>query len=348
MVAMPLKIGLGLFTGQVPPGSERTFRQEYSELLDLARLAEAQGFDSVWVSEHHGAADGYLPSLTVMLAALAAVTERVELGMGVALAPFQHPLRFAEDCAVVDQISGGRLIVGLAPGWRLEEFRSFGVPIQERVRRTVELVRICRLAWSEARFSFEGRIDSYDRVAVTPKPAHPLPVLMGGFVEAAAARAGRLADGFLASRNSLERFGQLVDAFDAGARAAGRDPAGLQIGFLHNAFVTEDGAIPDHVVAGIWHQLGTYLAWERTDTPEAEFQLPPLDRTIVEARTTLGDPAAVSAELGRWVEAYADRRLHMVIRLHYPGMSYAQAAPAVELFARSVMPSLRGLAESVD
>jgi alkanesulfonate monooxygenase SsuD/methylene tetrahydromethanopterin reductase-like flavin-dependent oxidoreductase (luciferase family) len=345
---MPLKIGLGLFTGQIPPGSERTFHREYSELIDLVRLAEAQGFDSVWVSEHHGAADGYLPSLTVMLAALAAVTERVELGMGVSLAPFQHPLRFAEDCAVVDQISGGRLIVGLAPGWRHDEFRSFGVPIQERVQRTVELVRICRLAWSERRFSFAGRIHSYDRVAVTPKPAHPLPILMGGFVEAAAARAGRLAEGFLASRNSLPRFGQLLDAFDAGARSAGRDPAALEIGFLHNAFVTEDGAIPDNVIGGIWHQLGTYLAWDSTDTPEAEFKLPPLDRTVVEARTALGDPAAITAELGRWVEACAGRRLHMVVRFHYPGMTYAQAAPALELFARSVMPRLRGLADSVD
>ena len=106
---MPLRVGLGLFTGQLPPASARTFAEEYADILALSRDAEAAGFDSVWVSEHHGAADGYLPALTVMLGALAAVTSRVELGMGVVLGPFQHPLRFAEDCAVVDNLAGAEL-----------------------------------------------------------------------------------------------------------------------------------------------------------------------------------------------------------------------------------------------
>src|SRR6266700_1476557 len=169
---MALRVGLGLFTAQVPPGSGRTFSEEYADVLALTRDAEEVGFDSVWVSEHHGAADGYLPSLTALLAAMAAVTRRVELGMGVVLGPFQHPLRFAEDCAVVDNIAGGRLIVGLAPGWREEEFRAFGVPITERVGRNAELVKICRLAWSGRRFSFEGKYHRYEQVAVTPPPAH--------------------------------------------------------------------------------------------------------------------------------------------------------------------------------
>ena len=68
---MAVHIGIGLFTGQVPPDSKRTFEQEYRETLDLVRLAETVGFDSAWVSEHHGAGDGYLPSLLPMLAALA-------------------------------------------------------------------------------------------------------------------------------------------------------------------------------------------------------------------------------------------------------------------------------------
>lgn len=341
---MPLRIGLGLFTGQVPPGSPRTLHQEYQDILRLSQRAEATGWDSVWVSEHHGAADSYLPSLTVMLGAIAAVTQRVELGMGVVLGPFQHPLRFAEDCAVVDQLSGGRLIVGLAPGWREEEFRAFGVPIEERVRRNSELVRICRLAWSEPRFSFEGRHHRFQDVAVTPKPAHPLPILMGGFVEKAAARAGRLGDGFLASRNDIGRFRGLVEAFDSGAREAGRDPRDLDIGFLHNTWVSADGRTPEWVWEGAWHQLGTYIAWAETDTPQRPYLLPPLDREIVRQRTALGDPASVLAQLRPWVEAFADRRLTAVFRLHYPGMTYEQAAPAVELFAKDVIPALRAAA----
>lgn len=104
---MALKIGVGLFTGQVPKDCGRSWHREYRDYLQLVKLSEAEGLDSAWVSEHHFAEDGYLPSLTAMLAAFAAVTERIELGTGVILAPFHDPLRLAEDFAVVDQLSGG-------------------------------------------------------------------------------------------------------------------------------------------------------------------------------------------------------------------------------------------------
>jgi len=342
---VPLRVGLGLFTGQLPPGSGRTFAQEYADILALSRDAEEAGFDSIWVSEHHGAADGYLPSLTVMLAALAAVTSRVELGMGVVLGPFQHPLRFAEDCAVVDHLSGGRLIVGLAPGWREEEFRAFGVPMRERVGRNAELVKICRLAWTGQRFSFEGKHYRYQDVAVTPAPAHPLPILMGGFVEKAAERAGRLGDGFLASRNDLGWFQRLIAAFEGGAREAGKDPARMPIGLLQNAWVSRDGAIPDHVLEGAWHQLATYAAWRvPNDTPEAPYRLEELDRGAVVERMAAGTPDQVVEAMRPWLAAYGSRNLHIVFRLHYPGMTRAQAQPAVELFASEVIPQLKRLA----
>ncbi len=341
---MPLRVGLGLFTGQVPPEAGRRVADDYADTLRLCELAEASGFDSVWVSEHHGAADSYLPSLTVMLGAIAARTSRVELGMGVVLGPFQNPLRFAEDCAVVDQLSGGRLVAGLAPGWREEEFRAFGVPIRERVGRNSELVRILRLAWTEDRFSFQGRYFNYDRVAVTPRPAHPVPILLGGFVEQAAARAGRLGDGFLASRNDLDRYRALVAAFDGGAREAGRDPGRLTIGFLQNAWVSPDGSMPEAALRGIWHQLGTYLAWNQTDTPEQAYRLPPLDRANIDRRTVSGTPEQVVERMRPWLEEFGGRDLVAVFRLYYPGMTYAEAAPAVQLFAREVLPQLKRLA----
>src|SRR5438477_8722576 len=152
---MAVHIGIGLFTAQVPPDSGRTFTQEYREIVDLVRLAETLGFDSAWVSEHHGAGDGYAPSLLPTLAAFAAATDRIQLGTGVVLAPFHHPLRLAEDAATVDLISGGRLILGLGLAWRHEEFRMFDVPIRERVRRTVETVQILRQAWTGRRVSHE-------------------------------------------------------------------------------------------------------------------------------------------------------------------------------------------------
>ena len=90
---MSVRVGIGLFTAQLPSGSARSFAQEYAETLELVRLSEQVGFDSAWVSEHHGSSDGYLPSLLPMLAAFAAVTERIALGTGVVLTPLHDPVR---------------------------------------------------------------------------------------------------------------------------------------------------------------------------------------------------------------------------------------------------------------
>src|SRR5213596_3788169 len=135
---MAVRVGIGLFTAQIPVGSRRTFAREYRETLDLVRLAESVGFDSGWVSEHHGASDGYLPSLLPMLAAFAASTERMQLGTGIVLAPLHDPLRLAEDAAVVDQLSRGRLELVLANGYVPSEFVMFDRTLSDRPKLVTE------------------------------------------------------------------------------------------------------------------------------------------------------------------------------------------------------------------
>jgi alkanesulfonate monooxygenase SsuD/methylene tetrahydromethanopterin reductase-like flavin-dependent oxidoreductase (luciferase family) len=189
---MTLRVGIGLFTGQIPSGSPRTFADEYREPWGWSGSAEALGFDSAWVSEHHGTSDGYLPSLLTMLAAFAAVTERIELGTGVVLTPLHDPVRLAEDAAVVDQLSSGRLILGLGLGWREEEFRMLRIPIEERLARHVDTIQILRRAWSGERFSFEGKAFRYEDVRVAPPPfrAGGPPIFLGGYTAASARRVG--------------------------------------------------------------------------------------------------------------------------------------------------------------
>ncbi|HET9722864.1 MAG TPA: LLM class flavin-dependent oxidoreductase [Actinomycetota bacterium] len=343
---MTVRIGLGLFTGQVPQGSDRTFEREYRETLELVRLAETVGFDSAWVSEHHGASDGYLPSLLPMLAAFAAVTERIALGTGVVLTPFHDPLRLAEDCAVVDQLSGGRLILGLGSGWREEEFRAFGVPKAERVQRTVETVEILRRAWTGRRFSFEGRSFRYDRVRVTPPAVrHGGPrIYLGGYAERAVRRAGRLGDGYITDDAGVDEVGAALAIAEAGAREAGRDPRGLGLALLQNAFVAAEGDAWGTVRSGVLHQIGAYAAWDANhDTPEHD-SLEPAVANEDELRrwTPVGTPDEVARALRPSVDAYGDRpEFHLVVRLHYPGMALETAAGAVELFAREVIPALR-------
>lgn len=343
---MTVRIGLGLLTGQIPLGADRTFRQEYHDVIELARLAETLGFDSVWVSEHHGSSDGYLPSLLPVLAALATATDRMLLGTGVLLVPFHHPLRLAEDAAVVDQISGGRVVLGLGLGWREEEFRMFGIPYNERLRRTIETVEILRRAWTGERFSHEGKIFRLDEVKVTPPPARDggPPLYLGGHVETAVRRAGRLADGYIRSRSGLDAAQESLRWAEESARETGKDPEALGFALLQNAFVWEDGDAWEVVRDGVAHQLGVYPAWHAgADTPGRPLVVTPPDEETLRQTTPAGDRHVVLRALRPIVNAFAGRNeFHLVVRLHYPGMDFATSARAVELFGTEVLPALKG------
>jgi len=343
---MTVQVGIGLFTGQIPAGSDRTFEREYREMLELVRLAEALGFDSAWVSEHHGASDGYLPSLLPMLAAFAASTERIALGTGVVLTPFHDPLRLAEDTAVVDQLSGGRLILGLGIGWRDEEFRMLGVPRAERVQRTTETTEILRRAWTGRRFSFQGRSFRYDRVRVTPPAAQPggPRIFLGGYAERAVRRAGRLGDGYITDDAGVEDVRRCLRIAEGGARDAGRDPGALGLALLQNAFVSRDADAWDLARPGVLHQIGSYEAWaEGHDTPEHDSLEPAVsDEDELRRWTPAGNPEDVVRALRPLVSAFGDRPdFHLVVRLHYPGMDLETAARATELFAEEVLPALK-------
>ncbi len=341
---MGVRVGIGLLTGQVPAGSDRTFAREYRETVELVRLAESAGFSSAWVSEHHGASDGYLPSLLVMIAALAEATSRIELGTGVILAPLHDPIRLAEDAAVADNLAEGRLVLGLGLGWRQEEFRMLRIPIRERRARLEETIEILRRAWTGERFSYDGEIFRLDRVRVTPPPARAggPPLLVGGYVEDAYRRAGALADGHITDGEDPAELLHAVSTMDDAAGQGGRDPATLRLVLTRNAFVTGSGDAWVAIRDGVVHQWGAYGAWdEGHDTPEHDSLEPSVaDLDAARAATIAGTPDEVARRLASVVAPFRDRNVELVVRLHYPGMAFEPAARAVDLFAERVLPAL--------
>lgn len=280
-----------------------------------------------------------------MLAAFAAVTDRIELGTGVMLAPFHDPIRLAEDFAVVDQLSGGRTIAGFGIGWRDEEFRAFDVPTKERVRRMTEIVEILRLAWTEERFDYDGRHYRYSSIAVTPKPARTPPILVGGFVDDAVRRAGRIGDGYISSRVQPQRLEDSL-ALAAEARAdAGLDGPPLAA-MLQNAFVTDDPERDWPMVRdGIGHQLGTYAGWRAgTDVGGRPLEVMPPAEEDIRRTTAYGTATEVIEQLTPYaaiLAPYPDS--HLIVRHHYPGMTAEQAATSIERFAAQVAPALRAI-----
>lgn len=195
---MALELGV-LYDFRNPPGSGLSDAEVYAETLDHIVACEAMGFDVVWLTEHHFIGDGYLPSVLTMAAAVAARTTTVTIGTAVLLLPLHDPIRVAEDAAVVDVLSGGRLRLGLGLGYKLEEFEAFGVDRRHRVGRLEEGVEVMRAAWADGPAHVRGRHVRLDGVDVTPKPVQRpgIPIWLAGRAEAPVRRAARLGDGLM-------------------------------------------------------------------------------------------------------------------------------------------------------
>jgi alkanesulfonate monooxygenase SsuD/methylene tetrahydromethanopterin reductase-like flavin-dependent oxidoreductase (luciferase family) len=165
----------------------------YRAALEQSAWADWHGFTSVILHEHHSTLDGYLPSPIVLASALAAVSDRLLLQVSLIPLPLHHPLRLAEDLAVLDLISGGRLRLMVGLGYRDEEYRYFGVKRKQRVPLFEEAVAVLRQAWTGEPFGFRG-----EQVRVLPRPVQrPCPqIIMGGASPASARRAARIADGY--------------------------------------------------------------------------------------------------------------------------------------------------------
>ncbi len=340
-----MRFGFGLITCQRYPGDPRPTADLYAQALDLAELAEAVGFDSVWVSEHHFVDDAYLPALMPMAAAIAARTERVSVGTGLVLAPLHDPVRLAEDAAVVDLLSAGRLILGLGLGWREEEFEGLRVPIGSRVERLETAVTILRQSWGDALVTGTEH-QPYPGMSVTPKPARPggPPIWIGALSPAGIRRAGRIADGFMGTEVTPASFAEQVRLARDARQAAGGDPADLVIS-LHLPTFAWRG--PD-----AWERVREhhhYVAWKYEDMEAARRRVgPPVPKPALAAdlepalrsQIVLGTPDDVVEQVAAFAAA-AGGDVHFIARLYWPGMDPAVQEEAVHVFAEEVIPHLR-------
>ena len=159
----------------------------YARALERIEIMDRTGYDAVWLAEHHFSSFSVCPSVHMVGVLAAARTRRLRIGTGVSLAPFYHPLRLAEEVALLDLLSGGRVNWGAGRGFARIEFEAFGVPPDESTSRFRETVQIVLKAWTEERLSFAGEHFRFDGIEVLPKPAqrpHP-PVWMAASSEGA-------------------------------------------------------------------------------------------------------------------------------------------------------------------
>jgi len=342
-----MKFGLGQFTLQIPPWDSRTPAQLYADTLDLAAFAESRGFSSFWLAEHHGASDDYNPSLLPMLAAVAARTTVMQIGTGVLLAPLHHPIRLAEDAAVVDAISGGRLNLGLGLGWVEAEYRMFGSEMRRRGKRFDEIIDVLRLAWRGEPFTYEGEFLSFTDTLVRPRPAHSIPIWLGGQADAAVERAARLGDGHfpasVAGGMAIVERAQQIRVI--------REREGLTGPYRYGAFLPVGlGSDPDDgwsgIRDGVLHVRGAYMMWAQGTRDVAgarELLMPHED--AVRAGAVCGTPAQVIEGLRPIVDGIAGSGFDdpfLSVILAPPGTPPDVARERVERFAAEIMPAFGG------
>jgi alkanesulfonate monooxygenase SsuD/methylene tetrahydromethanopterin reductase-like flavin-dependent oxidoreductase (luciferase family) len=163
-----MKVGVLQFFGWLDRSIE--LESVYRRSLERIEIMDHTGYDCVWLAEHHFTAFSVCPSVHLMGMAAAARTKRLRIGTAVSLAAFYHPLRLAEEVALLDILSGGRVNWGAGRGFDRTEFETFGVPPNESVSRFRETVEIVLAAWTEDRLTFSGEHFRYDDVEVLPKP----------------------------------------------------------------------------------------------------------------------------------------------------------------------------------
>lgn len=224
----------GVRVGLQLPEVER--RVDWTELIAMARTAEAVGFDSLWLGDHllytlpGGVVRGPWEVWT-SLAALAAVTERVELGPLVASVGFHAPAMLAKQAATVDAISGGRLIVGLGAGWNEREYRAFGFPFDRRVDRFAEAFTIVRTLLREGRIDHDGVHYRLEDCVLDPPPARPggPPLLLGSIGPRMLAIGLPHVDAWnvwwMDYGNTVAGFVGIRERVEEACAQAGRDPA---------------------------------------------------------------------------------------------------------------------------
>lgn len=321
-----MRFGVGDHSGQLTTGSSASHHQLYAELQSQAELIEAAGLDSMWLSDHHFAEDGYMPGVLVIAAALLGRTSMITVATDRLSASLQNPIRLAEDAIALDLLSGGRFILGLSLCYRDEEFRGFGVDRATDARRLEAVIPLLRAAFAGSTMSSDGPDFFVPNVQITPLPVTPggPKLMIAGDGEQGPARSARLADMMMVDPVEpwpvLER---VVAAYDAERGDSNGELVLFTYGGLSEA--GRDAAWAE-VADGFRYMRHTYDRWMGKALTS---ELPP-----AHYRLLLGTPAEVAGQALKYTERFGDR-VHVVLRCNYPGMPHEIVARQLKLWGEA-------------
>lgn len=319
--------------------------QVFRETIEEVTLAEQVGIESVFVSEHHFVDTGFFPSPLISLSYLAARTSRIKVGTGVLLLPLYNPVHVAEDCAVLDIISGGRLILGVGQGYRPEEFNAFGVPLGDRPGRLREGVTLIRRLWTEPKVTFQGNHFHTDDLPLTPPPLQKPapPIWVAAKKRRAVELAGEVGDGWFADPiTPVSIIRRNKTYWESAVRATGHDPADRTFAYYREFLVAQDDASAwrigrDSMING----YRNYLRWGHLVDNQGKPIAPDREdllEDIVKERFTSGGPERCVADIAMLRETLGLN--HLIMKMKFPGLSHENAMKSLQLFGQKVLPNV--------
>jgi alkanesulfonate monooxygenase SsuD/methylene tetrahydromethanopterin reductase-like flavin-dependent oxidoreductase (luciferase family) len=327
----------------------------YRKTLDLLIQADALGLDSIWVGEEHFYSFGICPRPQIFLTAVAQRTQQIRLGTAVSLLPFDNPLRTAEDFAMLDILSGGRVDFGVGRGLIPAHFAGFGVnPAASRARMN-EALEVITKAWTQEWFSHQGQFYHYPELSLSPKPLqqpHP-PIWIGTLSPESFERAGRTGQNILVVPFLTGPFPMVktrVEQYRTLLHEHGHDPAQVKSMFVFFLFVDPDYRMAlneGREVGGRYMQLiRNYIPLPGKDAPaEIKAQVNALLRQLdtfpeeIEARAIVGTPADCRRRIAELRREFGVE--HLAFYLHAGARDMERAGHALDLFAREVAPYFR-------
>jgi alkanesulfonate monooxygenase SsuD/methylene tetrahydromethanopterin reductase-like flavin-dependent oxidoreductase (luciferase family) len=326
---------IGLF--QLLPSPEgRSDGDVVAAALRDAVFAEERGFDSVWIAEHHASSFGLVGAPSVYAAAVAARTSRIAVGLAVAVVPLHHPLRLAEEIAWLTHVSGGRLLVGLGPGFSGFEFAAYGVPLEERHARFQEGAAIVRRLLCGDGSGWKGRFWTIPPVALRPRPAGgPPPLLRACSGAASAVEAARDGMGVLLGLQPRETLAGTIAAYRDARLAVGTPAAETdrEIGrfrLLRRVVLAETASRAEG-------EARRALAWETEMSRRIGAHAGPSDAAAPIAGAIVGTPRMALDEL----RGLADLGIrHVIAWTSFGDLPEASVRRTMELLAAEVLPEL--------
>lgn len=325
---------LGIFSVMdFHPEQQRSAAGFYREMIELAVKAEQLGYDSAWVAEHHFANYGLCPAPPVLLAAIAQKTERIRIGPAVCVLPFHDPVKVAEEYAVLDMVSAGRLDFGVGRGYLAHEYAGHLVDREESQARFDEALEVIELAWRGEPFTYAGQFYHYPLIALNALPVQrPLPpIALAALSPSTYARIGAQSYNLLAVPYILEDVSVLKELLANYQTQAKDNPSvggGPRVSVAFHVHVAPTQAEAEARARSYMTRYCETRAVGNTKT---------FDQLMQRRLIAVGDPDHVTGILQQLASFGVDRVLCL---MNFGGMPFSLVLESLTLTAQEVMPRL--------